>query len=364
VAAERGTGTHEFVQRIAEGMPRPKALALVPDEARELCEALDLSFLDGFRDFAFEVALRYWPAERRAEELGRSIGRGYPAGDGVYIDGTADMVALYDDGKGVWIPDLKTGHSFQPRPRAHAQIRGLVAMAATAYGASYGRGTVIQVQEDGGVQVWTDEIDAWQLATDKAWLADLVVRCAAESHRYAAREPLFALRSGAWCHWCPAMHACPAMAGLALQLAEDPAKVVQSITGTQLDAETATRAYHRYKAAQTVLSKARDALYSYAAEHPIDLGNGEVLEQRETKRAVLDGETTYRTLRKLHSQEVAEAAVEFKATKAGVERAVRPLKDKDHTIASLKADALAAIQEAGGVGHKVAKTVKPYRKRG
>lgn len=364
--ADRGTDKHAFLERIQNGMPREESLALVPEESRSICAAIEVERLPAFEgdSFAAEVAFVYDVALRTAKEVGRSIGRAYPPLRHEQIAGTADVVGLLTDGETVFVADYKGPYAEVAPAKSNAQLKFLALAACRAYDRSRAQVAIIRLRDDGSV--WTDsaEFDAFDLDVFAGELLALLSK--AETVQTAVEGGVVPkVTLGPWCRYCPAVASCPGQTGLIRAAAGEPQADALSarLLGT-LTPETAAAAFVRVKQVEAALSLAKDALHRYAFAHPIALPDGSVYGPVETKRDELAGGIVHAVLSEKYGVEVANLACEFESTKKGVDRAMRrvleekkragePVKLKD-----LNAEALESIRVRGGLTTRLKTDVK------
>lgn len=353
--ATRGTALHEYLANVSTmGLA---ALALVPEEYRADCEALDLERLPvGAGQWAAEVALAFHVPSGTARELGLGLARDYTAARDGEVCGTADVVGLTEDAAAV--VDFKSGWSDLGEAASLPQLRFLALAAARAYGKS--KALVAIAPLDRGASWGFMELDAVELDVIEAEVVRVrlaVSIAAAEISQ--GRTPRLSV--GSWCRLCPAWASCPAQGALVRRMASEPTELERDIM-TALTPESAAKAYGRIKAARAMLGRVESALYAWAALNPIPLGDGQVLGMVETSKEELDGAVTRRVLAERYGQAVADAAVEWHATKSAMKEALRAVAPKGKLGATEK-EALGAIREAGGVAVKTSTGVKEHRPR-
>lgn len=345
-AGVRGHAIHAFVEAVAQGADRAEALAKVPEQWRSTCEQLEVR--EGVPEIAFAVRV----ADGAVRELGRSIERDYKLGIGE-IAGTADLVRT--DGEHVHVLDYKTGRAVEAAGR-NAQLRFLAYAAAKVFAATRATVTLVYVHEDGSTHEDSAELDAFDLAEIPGELRQSWERIGqAKDDVKRGRQP--ALFEGEHCRYCPARTACPAKVAMLRELAT-PSDLAARFAA-ELTPETARLAYERVQRASGVVADLRAALYAYGRENPIVLGDGRVFGPVETAREELDARVVFEVLREEHGPDVAMAAVELTATKAGLERALKPLAARGQ-LAALKRTVLGKVEAAGGVRVEVKQTVREH----
>jgi hypothetical protein len=358
VAADEGNGVHDFMRALASMSPAA-ALARVADEKlRERCEAINLSGLPVGAGWKAEAAYAYNVETEAVRFLGFDIGRTYgprqsPAEMFLSIDTSAvvDGVAFAGD----W----KSGRSYIEPAFSNWQLRVAVLVVCREAGVQAGRGAIIRLREGGEPYLDFADFDETDLAMFAAELRELYRRL--EDPKKVV--PVM----GDHCKYCPCFEACPAQGRLIAKLATAPEEVAADAIA-DLTPETAWRAYERLKAVEAVTKRVREALYAYASQAPIPLGDGLVFGMQETEREELDALTVRAVIATLHGPEVAEKACDFDTSKAAIERALRVVVEARKkagtktTLKALKDEAFQAIREAGGSAVKVRKEVREHRR--
>lgn len=362
-AARKGTGVHAFVASL-QTLDRDGALALVPKEHREACEAIDVTALPLGGEFLAEASLAYDVETEVVRFLGCNIGREYgPLGPNE-IALTLDTVGLGDSL--AFVADIKTGRSYVPPAYRNWQLL-LGALAVCRWkGLSAARVALIHLRE-GEELVWDcHELDAFDLASAAVDLRDMVTRIR-EAERAVAQGQTPAVVTGPHCRYCPSFTGCPAQTALIRQLGDEPGKLAHDVKAL-LAPETAAKAYHRLRVIKEAVKAIDAAIYGYAQEHPIDLGDGMEFGPVEKHVESIDAGVARAELAKLHGPEVAEKACDFETSKAGIERALRSVYEtrkaagEKVTIKALKEEALAAVRDAGGVVEKPRTETREHKK--
>ena len=178
-------------------------------------------------------------------------------------------------------------------------------------------------------------------------------------------------KPGRHCKYCPAWTSCPSQVGLMRAAIHRPDDVEARFR--RLLAEDATRAYQLARAVKDLASRLMSEAHEYARTvAPIQMGNGMVYGPVATQQEKLDGAATYRVVERLLGRDAADVAVEMKATKASVKRAVEHAKGHGLMVATpggpapIKAVApvvrqvLEVLDGIGGVARKDAVKVEEH----
>lgn len=364
-ASDAGTERHEL---LAQVLTAPSGVAtFVPEHLR--------AWLDRVREpsawlctpeTVTELALAYDVATGKARLLGRNLGRHYPELAPTEIPGSLDYLLL-EEGR-VVVVDLKTGQGDVPHPSRNLQLRFAALAAARYHGVDAARAGILHAPE--GREPWWNwaTFDAFDLAEIAGELERVVAAVTASREDVAAgRRPR--LRVGEHCEWCPARHGCPARVAMAKRLAGEPEAVVQDLKSS-LTPETAALALARWQAATKALQEVGNALFAYATEKPIAVGDGRVWGPRTIEREMLDAEKAWPVLVEKYGVAVARECMTLETSKAGIDRGMHLLRESMRgaesrpqgvpptgkvTLKSLNEDALRLLREAGCVTKKTSK---------
>lgn len=350
-AGTSGTWKHRFVE-LARGGAFAQALEAVPEEYRTACAAIPESLFETLAGWGAELALAYDVETRQARIIGRGIEREYGPVAPTEMVLSLDYDAL--DGDTVRLADLKTGRSHVPPPERNWQLRLGALALSRVHGVDRAEAWLAFAREGDDEPRWVSATwDAVDLASFAEELEQLHRRI--QGARAALeRGETPRLTVGEQCRYCPARVSCPAQAALVKRMAGQPEEVVKDLKAL-VTAETAGIAWQRLKAAKLVLRDVEAALYAFAAETPVDLGDGRVLRMAETRRETLDGGAVYNAVKALHGEEIAWKTVELTASKAALERALRELPGP--TAPKVRA-VLEGVRLAGGATVKVTSGVK------
>ena len=351
-AAKLGTAVHKFLEDVNK-IGRKKALAKVKPFAKHFCEALNIDDLPVARDqFTPELRMAWWPETGKAEVV---------PSDERFIDGAVtgmvDVIGLADDH--VYIEDYKTARTPLPDPKANWQLRVNALLAARTFGKHKAVVAIRWLRGDGGNWVDRAEYDPMDLDTIEDQLKAACVNLEALEASGAVPEPY----QGPHCRWCPAYQHCPAKVAMLNALVQAPEATVDSIKANLTEAN-APEAYARWKQLKELIDRVGAAVYAFAAECPIDAGEGMELRLAESKREYLDGEVVHEVLLEKYGAEVADIAVRRTASKKGLEDALRPqAKGPDVTLKGVVGAALSDIRAKDGARTKTSETVKLVKRK-
>lgn len=351
-AAQLGTWRHLFFANLRHGLD--EALLSVPEEYRAACEAIDVSSFAGLESFESELALVYDVSKHQTRRIpaGKSH-RDYGALGPNEIGMTLDVAGVGTSE--VLVADFKTGNGWVPAASRNWQLAvGALAMSALN-GESNARVALIMAPE--GMTPWWDVavLDGFALAEARMRLMDLAERIS------TARPDAPSMVLGEQCRYCPSKLHCPAHTGLIQRVAAEPGKELATLTDA-LTSDKARKAYETLKVLRQVVRDVEARLAEYAEQHPIQLDGGRVYGPKAGVETTVDAEVVRRVLSTLHGPDVADKAVEFEASKASVERALRVVYEKRKqdgqktTLKALNEEAMAVIEADGGI--KTRETVR------
>lgn len=349
-AAAAGTAKHAFFRDL-QSMSREEALARVPEQYRELCEAVRVEDLPLGLGMRSEVALAYDVEAGTARLIGYDLDRDYGPLEPNEIPMTVDVCAIGPDF--VFVGDYKTGRGHTPAARRNWQLKLAALTLARWTGHSFARVALVHVRDDGEPFYDRAEFDSFDLDLFAAEVQELVVRVREAEAAYA-KGALPALVAGEHCTYCPSFAFCPAQTALIRRLADEPGAVANDLQ-QQLTPATAARAYQRLKLARSALAKVETALRGYAKENPIPLEDGLVFGPQTKEREELEAGVVRQVLADMHGPDIAERACEFKTSKAAVERAMRVVQESRKkagqkvTLTALQEAALEAVRAKGGI---------------
>lgn len=361
-SAERGTIGHRFLEMAATVGP-DAAIATLPAEYGDWLRSIDLDGLPIGPSCRQEVAFAYDVQTGRARELGTGIQRAYGVVGENEIAGTADVLAK--SAAHVYDYKFEQFDNHTEPVATNPQLRALALFAARSMGLDSAEAGIIHIRPDGGHWIETAKFDSFDLDSIAIDLKQTMKRVR-DAQAQVARGEVPSVSRGPWCRWCHASSSCPSVTSLVRAVAMEPAKTAQEILAL-LTPETAAKAYRRLAEVQDALKPVSSALYLYASEHEIDLGDGRVYGAVQSERDEIDGRTARKVLAELHGPEIAEAACDFETSKAAIGRALRQVAvakkaaGEKTTAKALNDAALDAIRKAGGIKSKTTNTVREHK---
>jgi len=307
----------KFVELVRQGEDPVCAIRAVPTEWRPICDSV--AYLA--KHLRSELAFAYNVANGEGRVLGVNLDRQYKLND-CEVAGTADLAGTVE-GVAIVI-DLKTGWGEVTRPDINPQLRILALMAARAWGCDRAKVAILTGHE-GAEPSWRwAELEAWDLDEVAAQAADTfnAVSRARENMVFGSETP--SVTEGSWCKYCPAAPVCPAKTALIRRLASG-AEGDELEMMLPLDRRTAGIAWERLGHAKQLLKRVEAACHAYLDEEgQIDLPSGKTLRKVITEgNERLDGEVVYSVTRELCGADIADGAVERRATKSRLEEALR-----------------------------------------
>jgi hypothetical protein len=296
-AAEKGTEIHAFLEALlAEGILEPQRL--VDPAARAVCEAIDPADVAeacaaGLGDLHVEVPFAYDPATGEATILAGEGHRGYYAAPEGSICGTADVVALWDEGPAeggapsgrILVSDWKTGARAVEPPRENGQLAFLALCARKALGRPGDRvaAQIAYVESSGEIRTTGHEYSHEEL--ERAEEVRQIARAVEASRSAAAGGGPRAARLvvGAHCRYCPAIARCPAISGAAQSLLEEK--------DAELTDERVPKIWETLQAVEAAAKRVRARLTDHVANAPdgaVPVQGGRRLRLVESRREKID----------------------------------------------------------------------------
>lgn len=302
-----------------------------------------------------EVALAYDIATGGGRELGVGKNRDYSGLGPFEVPGTADLLAVAADR--VIVIDAKGWEDVDAAER-NAQLALLALAAARAHGKEEALVAILYLRGDHRDLRDRAVLDAFDLDAFAQRLAGLHA-AVAEQRARRARGELVDVAEGAHCKYCPAAHACPAKVALLQRLVRgteaDELELMLPLTPA-----TARDAYERLQAGKGLLKRIERALYAYAANDPIPLGNGRFFgKHRELGNEKLDGPTVHDVVREKLGEAAALRAVTLSTTKKRLGEAIKSIALQG-TASAIERDVLAEVRSRGGAKREETESVGEY----
>ena len=353
---EGGNSKHRFLQLIREDIPRARALQYVEDawgkELASECESINVEVIgDILSDpvYSAEVSLAYGNGQARV--IGYGLDRDYSAAKPEEVVLTVDVLGVFGDR--IHVVDYKSGHAKLGAARDSAQLLMGALAACRAFGKDKATVEYVYLHDN----VWSDsaDIDIFDLEDFEERMVRMQKRLkVVESAVKKGRLP--DVTAGTHCTYCPAYNACPANKSLALELAtgNDAAPF-----NTALSRPAMADAWEKVQAAKRLLNKITKAIIAEAQREPIQLNSGKMLGQVTKKgNEKLSGDTVFEVIAELYGEEVAADAVNYTATKTGIDAALK--KHKVEKTSAAKKQIIEQVRGRGGATKKNTMRVEEY----
>ncbi len=283
----------------------------------------------------------------KAWEIGEGIERGYGELGPRCVAGTADAVGRGPNGE-LALPDRKSFDPNVARAAHNAQLHTLAVMACRTYGLDECEVAIVHELRPLDVAA-LDLADLAQFEIELGALVDNAARA-----RDRVRDGLaLTLTPGSHCRWCAAFAACPVQSSLAVDVNSGAAAMrFEAMMPLDNDANAA-RAYEFLKRVKMLTARLTSALYARAGERPIPLGDGKWFgKQSKLGATKIDPDIAY-------GQEIADAAIERKASQAGIKRGLEFVVGKG-TSKGLADAALKEIKARGGTSREQTDKIEEY----
>lgn len=318
--AERGTAIHAFLAQ-AKTIGREIALAQVPEAWRPVCEAIDLDSLPTM--LLGEASYAYDPATGKARFLGAGLNRDYSKALASEMVGTADVVGVAE-GSTAFVADYKTGWGDITAAAQNPQLRFLALCVSLAYpDIDEVVVEVIRIREDGSAWRDTatlDTLDLVQVAREIGVLPSAVELVRATIA--AGQTPN--VSEGSWCKYCPSINVCPAKTSL-LRIAAGGGDLSGPFLQGGLTRDMVGSAFVLAEQLDALSKELRKRVHGAMAEFgEVPTPRGTVLRKVLTDgNEKLDPEALFQIVVSMAGADVAEAALEKKATKKRLGEALR-----------------------------------------
>lgn len=267
------------------------------------------------------------------------------------VPGTCDLLILTDSDSPMLPPRL-TVVDFKWRsdvgnPDENEQLMAYALTATRIFGVTEATVVVayIDTDDEGNLMLLRPlvvrKVDAIDLDAFAAKLRGIVAAVRAQQ-----AKAIPDVRESKGCRHCPALVHCPAKHALLVRLTSGQER--DELEGMlPLTPQTVAVAYERLKHAENLLKRIRGAIFGYASEIDVPLGNGRVLGRRtKLGDTQLDGDTVYAVVREKYGQEAADAAVAREATQVKLEAMLKARDVKPRAPAMR--EVLAEVAKRGG----------------
>ncbi len=355
--ADAGLARHKYLQHV-DRLGVEEALLLVPSEHRDMCREIDIE--DMPLGLSVEVAFAWDWETGIARELGMELDRDYSDCSETEIAGTLDVVGVGDlVHRGdllkdwIYVGDYK-GWQHVPA-KDNTQLLFGALCSTQVYGKSSALVEIINVR-DGHNWRSKSRVDMFAIVMFARRLKATALEVLAIK---SGKQPI-AVREGKHCRYCPAKDSCPAKVGL-LRSMINGQEADELEMQLPLDDNNARHAYKNLQLMKSITRRAETLIYAFAAERPIDLGNGMMFGSYEKLgNEILDGDITYEVIREAHGQEAADIAMKRKATKSGIKKAIRSV-PKVGTYIEAEDAILEAVRKRGGSKKKLSVVTGEYK---
>lgn len=368
----RGSTIHDFLEAVSK-VGRDEALVQLDEEARGVCEALDLEGLHDQLSLTAEVSFAYDFEKDTARELGRGQGRKYDDVGRTEIPCTLDVVGLRPVPaglRGVYV-EWKSGWSTRRPISLVTQVAFGSLVLARAYGCDVVEGQLVNVHEDVKPYLQRQVFEAWELDCFAAELRERAVKWRELRDRFDAGVMPRDFNAGPWCDRCSSREFCPATA-LQVRAALNARDNFDGPLRVQLDTlddAALFRLWDQVRDAKSVLSMLEGRIRGIASSRSLKLkqpdGSHRVLgEQLVEGNDKVDGEVAFDVLSELCDEETASTATKVTATKKDIDAAVKDWCTRIGAKRGVKAEKLRAIyaklKAANGITAKISPKVVEY----
>lgn len=246
----------------------------------------------------------------------------------------------------VTVVDYKL-HTDVGSPDENEQLLGYALAAARLTGATEVTVVVayIEADEHGFVRLMRPlvvrEVDAIDLDAFASKLRRIV-----EAVRVQRARAVPDVSESKQCRHCPALVHCPAKRALLVRITSGQERDELEAM-IPLTPQTVAVAYERWKQADHLLKRIRAAIFAFAGEVDVPLGDGRVLGRRtKLGNTTLDGDTVYEVVREKYGQEVADKAVTRDSTQSRLEIVLKANNVKP--LAPALREVMAEVHKRGG----------------
>lgn len=334
------------------------ALRMIPEEHRELVQAMDLEKLPIGTGWETEVTFAYNPFTRKARLLGYQLNRDYSGQDPDEIPCTLDVVSClrFAQEQGyVEIWDYKGPHADVPPAVRNWQLRFGALCVCTCFSIFSAKVGTIRLMDDGRQVRNVAHLDELDLDLIHDQLMAMVRRIqGAEVVMTSGAVP--DVVRGEHCAKCPAVISCPANGFLLLMMAMKPEEMAQSLK--EVVVKDPAAAVANLKVAEKLLGEVSKAIDALAKQTPILMPNGKLYGTYLIRHDTIHPGTVRRVMQDLHGENAANIAAPIpaplpEATKASINKAIRSVvaKDRKLKISHLEEAFYSALEKEDGIQH-------------
>lgn len=270
-----------------------------------------------------EASYTLWPGERRAVLDGERLGRAYPKREGAFLQGTADLVLVFEDE--IVVVDYKTGHE-APDPATSWQLRSLALAAAQAAAVppSRVRVAILHAPQDANyasLREWTYSV------AELFEFGDKLARSLRALDKAVAEGPNV-FGEGDHCRYCPAARVCPAKTAMVHAVTHGDRSLAvlhERATALTLTDADAGAAWPLVREAKRRLEEIEDAIKGMVtAGAEVSLANGKVLKATSTTKKSFSQASAIALLRDLGATDAQIAQLYAESTSTSVREVKAP----------------------------------------
>ena len=348
--AERGRARHAYVAALVAGEGMESALGGVPEQWRDACDEMDVSFVPKLHGMESEVAYITDLATGVSRRVGKDLRREYGKLGPNEIAATLDYVHLSDGV--VRVVDLKTGEADPGKAYDSWQLRTCALLAARFSGCR--RASVEICWSPGGRKArWSSaDFDELDLDSFEIALRSLIgMVSTAQADVAAGKCP--PLTFGPHCRYCKAYTSCPSRMGMIRSAIASAGAEMTAMSSTmaRMTSDQLTEAWNRAKPFLDAAKKLKQSFADAAMVQPFRTSDGMVYGLRNSDREEIDGPAAYAAMRDRFGDDIARKSVSLSATKASIGRGIKAAKDAGKTAegaAKIERDILYSLRQSGG----------------
>ena len=358
-AATTGIIIHRYLELVVKNASPANALLDVANtysghEALDRCAGLEIpSHRPEFdrTDAIAEISFAYDVAADASRIVGVGLNREYGELAPYEIAMTLDVVVQPADNEPLRVTDWKTGHVRLGPPEEYAQLLVGALAACRHYNVTE---CIVAFGWVGDSEIYFQEahLDTFTL---ESFAADLrqYQKDAAEVALLIGRGGTPDVVAGSHCQYCPAFYSCPSTTALVRQL---PGLDGQTLTRSKMG-----EAWVKLKSYRKAIGVMERAIRAEAEMEPITLPTGKTLGMDSWDgNEKLDGRISHDAVLAITGdRSVADTAVSFVATKAGIRRALKTVAPNG-TLSATTKEVLDEIRNSGGATRPRKREVREY----